>query len=120
VHRAWARALYDELQPFSAGTVYVNYVGMDDDASRVGAAYGPNYRRLAAIKTSVPTQTIFPGESEHRSWLEPAYSLPLIASAFADGLDYSAPHDRPIVSPSWGLVASGQCREEQRGPRSST
>jgi FAD/FMN-containing dehydrogenase len=59
VHRAWARALYDELEPFSTGTVYVNYLGVDDDASRVRAAYGPNYERLAAIKRQYDPENLF-------------------------------------------------------------
>jgi FAD/FMN-containing dehydrogenase len=58
-HRAWARGLYDELQPFSTGTVYVNYLGVDDDEARVRAAYGPNYERLTTIKRQYDPQNLF-------------------------------------------------------------
>jgi FAD/FMN-containing dehydrogenase len=47
---AWARSTYDDLQPFSTGSVYVNYLGVGDEEERVQAAYGSNYERLAEIK----------------------------------------------------------------------
>ncbi len=47
---AWARETFDALQPFSTGGVYVNYLGVGDDTSRVRDAFGANYERLTAIK----------------------------------------------------------------------
>jgi hypothetical protein len=47
---AWARGFLDALQPHRAG-VYVNFLGSDDDHSRVREAYGDRtYRRLADVK----------------------------------------------------------------------
>ena len=48
---AWARGAWKAVQPFSPGSVYVNFLGVgDQDEDRVKAAYGPNYSRLARIK----------------------------------------------------------------------
>lgn len=45
---AWARDLWDGMQPFSSGGVYVNYLGADSEAR---AAYTPELeRRLLAVK----------------------------------------------------------------------
>jgi FAD/FMN-containing dehydrogenase len=45
----WTRRFHAAMQPWFAGSVYVN--GLDqDDAARVPQAYGGNYARLRAIK----------------------------------------------------------------------
>jgi FAD/FMN-containing dehydrogenase len=47
----WARELWDAMQPFAAGAVYVNYLeGGQEGANRIRAAYGANYDRLVALK----------------------------------------------------------------------
>ena len=47
----WARDLWNAVQPFAAGVVYVNYLeGGQEGANRIRAAYGANYDRLAALK----------------------------------------------------------------------
>ena len=48
-HVAWARRFWSAVEPFSRG-VYVNHLDADDPSSRVRAAYGENYARLAALK----------------------------------------------------------------------
>jgi FAD/FMN-containing dehydrogenase len=45
----WARETYESLRPLLTDRAYVNYLD-NDDASRVRAAYGPNYDRLAQLK----------------------------------------------------------------------
>jgi FAD/FMN-containing dehydrogenase len=45
----WTRRLWEELRPFSAGGVYVSYLGQEGE-DRVRAAYGANYERLVALK----------------------------------------------------------------------
>jgi FAD/FMN-containing dehydrogenase len=45
----WARETYDSLRPHMADGAYINYLD-NDDASRVRAAYGPNYDRLVELK----------------------------------------------------------------------
>jgi hypothetical protein len=45
----WARDTYESLRPHMSDGAYVNYLD-NDDASRVRAAYGPNYDRLAQLK----------------------------------------------------------------------
>lgn len=57
--RTWVRGVYDALQPFSTGGVYVNYLGVDDDAERVLAAFGTNYERLAGIKQKFDPDNLF-------------------------------------------------------------
>jgi FAD/FMN-containing dehydrogenase len=50
-HIRWARELWEAVQPFAAGAVYVNYLeGGQEGASRIRAAYGANYDRLVALK----------------------------------------------------------------------
>jgi FAD/FMN-containing dehydrogenase len=56
---AWARELWNAIQPFARG-VYVNYLGVGDDTDRVRAAYGPEkYARLAALKREVDPENLF-------------------------------------------------------------
>jgi FAD binding domain/Berberine and berberine like len=56
----WSRGLWEAMQPFSPGSVYVNFLGVGDDAEdRVRAAYGPNYSRLAQIKAAYDPANLF-------------------------------------------------------------
>jgi FAD/FMN-containing dehydrogenase len=58
-HVAWTRATSEALQPYSTG-VYVNYLGVDEGADRVRAAYPPHkFRRLAAIKRQYDPTNLF-------------------------------------------------------------
>lgn len=54
----WARRCYRTAEPFLKGGVYVNYLG-DEGESRVMAAYGANYERLAAIKEKYDPTNFF-------------------------------------------------------------
>jgi FAD/FMN-containing dehydrogenase len=56
---AWARGAYAVLEPFLQGGVYVNYLGDDEGDARLRAAYGPNYQRLVAVKTSYDPSNFF-------------------------------------------------------------
>jgi FAD/FMN-containing dehydrogenase len=58
----WARELWEAIQPFSTGGVYVNYLGQeaDEGAERVRAAYGPaKYARLVALKNTYDPTNFF-------------------------------------------------------------
>jgi FAD/FMN-containing dehydrogenase len=48
-HLEWGRRFWKEVEPFTHG-VYSNHLDGDDGATRLRAAYGRNYERLAAIK----------------------------------------------------------------------
>ena len=49
-HVAWARGLYDAVEPHLTGGVYVNFLS-DEGEERTRAAYGPEkYARLVALK----------------------------------------------------------------------
>jgi FAD/FMN-containing dehydrogenase len=50
-HIDWTRRFYSGMQPWSAGSVYVNSLDQDD-ADRVPDAYAQNYARLCALKES--------------------------------------------------------------------
>lgn len=54
----WARRCYKTAEPFLKGGAYVNYLG-DEGDSRVMAAYGANYDRLAAIKRKYDPTNFF-------------------------------------------------------------
>jgi FAD/FMN-containing dehydrogenase len=57
---AWSRDMWNAVQPFSPGSVYVNFLGVGDSGEdRVRAAYGPNYARLASIKASYDPTNLF-------------------------------------------------------------
>ena len=56
----WSRGLWEAMQPFSPGSVYVNFLGVgDQDDDRTRAAYGPNYARLAQVKAAYDPTNLF-------------------------------------------------------------
>jgi len=57
---AWGRSCYGAVEPFLEQGVYVNYLG-DEGESRVRAAYGANYQRLAALKQKYDPTNFFRG-----------------------------------------------------------
>jgi hypothetical protein len=57
---AWGRSCYAAVEPFLEQGVYVNYLG-DEGESRVRAAYGANYQRLAALKQKYDPTNFFRG-----------------------------------------------------------
>jgi FAD/FMN-containing dehydrogenase len=58
LHIQWARSFWTALQPYSAGTVYVNVLS-NDDAGRIREAYGANYPRLVEIKQKYDPTNLF-------------------------------------------------------------
>ncbi|CAB3686143.1 FAD-binding oxidoreductase [Trinickia soli] len=54
----WARAFFAASAPFALGSVYVNFLTQEEGA-RVGAAYGPNYERLVAVKSRFDPGNVF-------------------------------------------------------------
>lgn len=55
----WAREFWDDLQPFSAGGVYVNFLG-EEGEDRVRAAYGDEtFDRLARLKAKYDPANFF-------------------------------------------------------------
>jgi FAD/FMN-containing dehydrogenase len=56
---AWARTLFDAMTPFATGGVYVNFMP-DDETQRVqSGAYGPNYAKLAKLKSKYDPKNMF-------------------------------------------------------------
>lgn len=56
---SWTRELWDAMESFSVGGVYVNNLGDDEPEGRVRAAYGPNYDRLVAMKNKYDPTNLF-------------------------------------------------------------
>jgi hypothetical protein len=54
----WGRQTFDSLRPHMADSAYVNYLDRDD-ATRVRAAYGPNYERLVELKRRYDPDNVF-------------------------------------------------------------
>ena len=50
-HIEWTRQFHSAMEPWSAGSVYVNSLDQDD-AARIPEAYGRNYTRLSAVKAA--------------------------------------------------------------------
>jgi FAD/FMN-containing dehydrogenase len=57
-HVQWTRQFWNAMQPYSAGSVYVNTLAADD-VSRTHEAYGANYARLAEIKGKYDPNNLF-------------------------------------------------------------
>jgi FAD/FMN-containing dehydrogenase len=58
----WVRDLWNAMEPYSSGSVYVNYLGQeaDEGADRIKAAYGPKkYQRLVALKNKYDPTNLF-------------------------------------------------------------
>lgn len=58
----WTRAFWEAMQPYSTGTVYVNYLGgeTDEGPERVRAAYGAEkFARLTALKNKYDPTNLF-------------------------------------------------------------
>lgn len=58
----WVREFWTAMQPYSTGSVYVNYLGQeaDEGAERIKAAYGPEkYQRLVALKNKYDPTNLF-------------------------------------------------------------
>jgi len=64
---AWAREVFTAAAPYALGTVYVNFL-TQDEGDRVGAAYGPNYARLAELKRRYDPGNLF----RHNQNIKPA------------------------------------------------
>jgi FAD/FMN-containing dehydrogenase len=56
---AWARDAYTAMNPFVGASRYVNYLGDDEPADSVAAAYGPNYPRLTSLKATYDPDNVF-------------------------------------------------------------
>jgi FAD/FMN-containing dehydrogenase len=56
----WARKLLAELEPHSAGGMYLNFPGFLEEGEKlVRASYGENYARLVALKTQYDPHNLF-------------------------------------------------------------
>jgi hypothetical protein len=55
----WARGLFDALAPHATGGVYVNFMPEDEMQRVAVGAYGPNYARLAALKSKYDPTNLF-------------------------------------------------------------
>jgi len=55
----WTRQLFDALRPYSAEGAYVNYLGGDEGADGLNAAYGAKLARLAALKRKFDPTNLF-------------------------------------------------------------
>ena len=59
---SWVRNLWDAMQPYSSGGVYVNYLGQEGDEGpeRIQAAYGKEkYERLVTLKNKYDPGNLF-------------------------------------------------------------
>jgi len=63
----WVRESHGLFAPWTSGGVYLNFVG-DEGQERVRAAFGPNYERLVAVKTTWDPDNVFHGNQN----IEPA------------------------------------------------
>jgi hypothetical protein len=55
---AWARKVYRETEPFATGGAYTNFLTAEE-TDRVKSAFGPNYARLAKVKSMYDPENFF-------------------------------------------------------------
>lgn len=58
-HIEWTRTFWRDMQPFSTGGVYVNFLSEDETGDRVRAAYRSNYERLIELKNKYDPTNLF-------------------------------------------------------------
>jgi FAD/FMN-containing dehydrogenase len=56
---AWTRETYDRLRPHFRSGRWLNYLGDDEPAAAIRAAYGPNYERLVEVKRQYDPENVF-------------------------------------------------------------
>jgi FAD/FMN-containing dehydrogenase len=54
----WARDFFAAAKPYSAGSVYINFI-TEDEGARIREAYGGNYDRLEQLKTRYDPGNLF-------------------------------------------------------------
>ncbi len=58
-HIGWARGAFRDLQPFSTGGTYINFLTQEEGSERIQAAYGSNYKRLVEVKRKWDPHNMF-------------------------------------------------------------
>ena len=58
-HIAWTRAFADAMTPFRSGAYLLNFLGADEPAETIRAAFGANYDRLIEVKTKYDPTNFF-------------------------------------------------------------
>jgi FAD/FMN-containing dehydrogenase len=57
---AWARELWERMERYSTGGVYLNFPGLGEEKEALArAGYGANYERLAALKAEYDPDNLF-------------------------------------------------------------
>ncbi|HSC29333.1 MAG TPA: FAD-binding oxidoreductase [Vicinamibacterales bacterium] len=56
---AWTRELFDAMRPFAAPGAYLNYLGGDEGAEGLKAAFGAKLSRLATLKAKYDPTNLF-------------------------------------------------------------
>jgi FAD/FMN-containing dehydrogenase len=57
---AWAREVFDTMERYSTGAVYLNFPGLGEEEEALArAGYGVNYERLAALKADYDPNNLF-------------------------------------------------------------
>jgi hypothetical protein len=74
-HIDWAKSLFDELRPHSAGAAYLNFLG-DDGEVRAAAAHGSSLARLSELKGRYDPDNVFRVNQNIR----PAKAAPSVSS----------------------------------------
>jgi FAD/FMN-containing dehydrogenase len=54
----WAREFFGAAKPYAAGSVYINFI-TQDEAARIGEAYGGNFDRLVQVKNRYDPTNLF-------------------------------------------------------------
>lgn len=58
-HKKWVKETFDDVQQFSSGGTYVNFLPEDDGSERTEQAYRDNYQRLVELKRKWDPDNLF-------------------------------------------------------------
>jgi FAD/FMN-containing dehydrogenase len=58
-HIEWTRSFWHDMQPFSSGGVYMNFLSEGEGDARIRAAYPGSYERLVELKNKYDPANLF-------------------------------------------------------------
>jgi FAD/FMN-containing dehydrogenase len=57
---SWARGVWDAMEAYSTGSVYLNFPGLGEEKEALArAGYGANYERLTELKATYDPHNLF-------------------------------------------------------------
>jgi FAD/FMN-containing dehydrogenase len=58
-HLSWTRTAWQQIDPLTKGTTYMNHLALDDRPERLRSSFAGNYDRLVAVKNKYDPNNLF-------------------------------------------------------------